>query len=150
MQPHSFALQQLRSAHAERKRKRSEEIKEQTANINENFCFCIRFRLVWTLLYNGEHSTSVVIASLGYIYIKANAKAKATSLPICCIVSNLCVYTTAMCKRQQIKEKICFRFRVRSNVKEPLEWREVKLLRRTSSGSRGPRGTWPQLCKNES
>ena len=56
---------------------------------------------------------------LGCIYIRANAKAKATSLPICCIVSNLCVYTTAMCKRQKIKEKIRFRFRVRSNIKEP-------------------------------
>ena len=27
-----------------------------------------------------------------------------TSLPICCIVSNMCVYTTAMCERQKIKE----------------------------------------------
>ena len=36
------------------------------------------------------------------------AKTKATSLPICCIVSNLCVYTTAMCQWQKIKEKIAF------------------------------------------
>ena len=50
--------------------------------------------------------------SLRCVYIKA----KATSLPICYIVSNLCVYTTAMCKRQKIKEKNRFR----SNIKEPL------------------------------
>ena len=47
---------------------------------------------------------------LGCIDIRAKAKAKATSLPISCIVSNLCVYTTAMCKGQKIKEKIAFAF----------------------------------------
>ena len=39
------------------------------------------------------------------------------SLQICCIVSYLCVYTTAISERQKIKEKNRFRFR--SNIKEP-------------------------------
>ena len=33
-----------------------------------------------------------------------------TSLPICCIVSNLCVHTTVMCERRKINEKIAFAF----------------------------------------
>ena len=57
-----------------------------------------------------------LVKHLGYIYIRA--KAKATSLQNCCIVSNMCVYTTAMCERQKIKEN--YRFRSRSNIKEPL------------------------------
>ena len=51
---------------------------------------------------------------LGCIYIIA----KTTSLLFCCIVSNLCVYTTAMCERQKIKGKN--RFRVLANIKDPL------------------------------
>ena len=41
---------------------------------------------------------------LRLIYFRADAKA--TSLPTCCIVSNLCIYTTAT----KIKEKIAFAF----------------------------------------
>ena len=55
-----------------------------------------------------------LVKHLGYIYIRA----KATSLQNCCIVSNMCVYTTAMCERQKIKGN--YRFRFRSNIKEPL------------------------------
>ena len=40
------------------------------------------------------------------------------SLPTCCIVSYLSVYTTAMSERQKNKEKYCFRFR--SDIKGPL------------------------------
>ena len=50
--------------------------------------------------------------------------AKVMSLPICCIVSIMCVYTTVMCERQKIKEKNRFRFRVRSNINEPLNGTE--------------------------
>ena len=55
-------------------------------------------------------SLSRYLSLLGYIYI--TAKAKATSLPICCIVSYLCVYTTAISERQKIKEnyRFCFHF----------------------------------------
>ena len=42
---------------------------------------------------------------LGCIYTRA----KATSLPICCIVFNLCVYTTATAAATKIKEKNRFR-----------------------------------------
>ena len=37
------------------------------------------------------------------------AKAKVTSLLICCIISCLCVYTTATAAATKIKEKKCFR-----------------------------------------
>ena len=52
--------------------------------------------------------TQHFLPTLGCIYIRAKGKAKATSLPICCIVSSLRVYTTEMCQRQKIKEKIAF------------------------------------------
>ena len=39
------------------------------------------------------------------------------SLLTCCIDSDLCVYTTAICEQQKIKEK--YRFRFRSNINEP-------------------------------
>ena len=55
---------------------------------------------------------------LGFIYTRAKAKAKATSLPMCCIASYLCVYTTVTSERQKMKEKNRFRFT--SNIKEPL------------------------------
>ena len=60
--------------------------------------------LVWTSAY------------LGFIYIRA----KATSLLTCCIVSDLCIYTTATAAATKIKEKNRFCFRFRSNINEPL------------------------------
>ena len=66
--------------------------------------------------------------ALGCIYTRAKAKVKATSLPICCIVSYLCVYTTAMSERQKIKENYHFRFRVRSNIKEPLQSKSMHII----------------------
>ena len=48
--------------------------------------------------------------------------AKATSLLTCCIVSNLCIYTTATAAAANIKEKNRFRVRVRSNINEPLTY----------------------------
>ena len=45
----------------------------------------------------------------GYTYTRE--KAKVTALSICCIVSNLCVYTTATAWATKIKEKNRFRFR---------------------------------------
>ena len=51
---------------------------------------------------------------LGFIYIRA----KATSLLTCCIVSDLCIYTTVTAVATNIKEKN--HFRVRSNINEPL------------------------------
>ena len=51
------------------------------------------------------------------IYIRAKANVKAMSLPICCIVSYLYVYTTAMSKRQKIKENYRFRFHFQSTIK---------------------------------
>ena len=57
---------------------------------------------------------------LGFIYIRAKANAKATSLPTCCIVSDLCIYTTATAVAANIKEKNRFRVRFRSNINEPL------------------------------
>ena len=37
-------------------------------------------------------------------------KAKALSLPTCCIVSNLCIYATATAAATKIKEKFDFAF----------------------------------------
>ena len=77
----------------------------------ENFLWCLNFFLLslslvlWSFSLSRSLSLGV-IRPFGCIYIRA----KATSLPICCIVSNLWVYTTAMCKRQKIKEKIAFAF----------------------------------------
>ena len=51
---------------------------------------------------------------LGFIYIRA----KATSLLTCCIVSDLCIYTTATAMTTNIKEKS----RLRSNINEPLNF----------------------------
>ena len=48
--------------------------------------------------------------TLGFIYIRAKGNEKATSLPICCIVSYLCIYTTATAVAANIKEKIAFTF----------------------------------------
>ena len=67
---------------------------------------------------------SKLINYLGFIYsrvepnMKANTKAnaKATLLLTCCIVSNLCIYTTATAVAANIKEKDRFR----SNINEPL------------------------------
>ena len=49
------------------------------------------------------------------IYIRA--KAKATSLSTCCIVSNLCTYTKATAAATKIKGKNRFR----SSINEPLQ-----------------------------
>ena len=51
---------------------------------------------------------------LRLIYIRAEA----TSLLTCCIVSNLCIYTTTTAAATKIKEKNRLRFR--PNVDEPL------------------------------
>ena len=56
------------------------------------------------------------LPTLGFIYIRA----KATSLLTCCIVSNLCIYTTATAVTANIKEKNRFRVRFHSNINEPL------------------------------
>ena len=85
----------LRPVHTDGKRtkknkEQSEEIKEKIWNIKGSFRFPVRFHLVW----------------IGCTYIRA----KATLLPICCIVSNQCVYTTAMCEWQRSKKKIAFAF----------------------------------------
>ena len=61
--------------------------------------------------YNKECVQMCVIALvefhiLGCIYTRE--KAKTISLPICCIVFNLCVYTTATAAATKIKEKIAF------------------------------------------
>ena len=58
--------------------------------------------------------------SLGFIYIKAKANTKATSLLTWCIVSDLCIYTTATAVAANIEEKNRFRVRFRSNINEPL------------------------------
>ena len=47
---------------------------------------------------------------LRLIYTRAKVKAKAKSLPTCCIIFNLCVYTTATAAATNIKEKNRFRF----------------------------------------
>ena len=47
---------------------------------------------------------------LGNIYTRAKVKAKATSLPMCCIVFNPCVSATATAAATKIKEKIAFAF----------------------------------------
>ena len=60
----------------------------------------------------------------GAFILELMQKQKLTSLPICCIVSNLCVYTTMMCKQQKIKEKI----RIHSNIKEPLMGKELPAM----------------------
>ena len=65
----------------------------------------------------------VMWTRLRLIYIRA--KAKATSLPTCCIVSNLCIYTTATAAVAKIKEKNRFRFR--SNINEPLSWNVMQI-----------------------
>ena len=57
---------------------------------------------------------------LGCIYTSAKAKAKATSLPICYIVFNLCVYTTATAAVTKVKEKIAFAFASNINAALPL------------------------------
>ena len=44
--------------------------------------------------------------STGFVYIRA----KVTSLPTYCIVSNLCVYTTVTTAASKIKGKIAFAF----------------------------------------
>ena len=61
-------------------------------------------------------SALVDYSGLGFIYIRA----KATSLLICCIVSDLCIYTTVTSVAANIKEKNRFRVRFRSNINEPL------------------------------
>ena len=53
-------------------------------------------------------------ALLGCIY--TTAKAKVTSLPICCIVFSLCIYTTETAAATKIKEKNRFRFRSSINA----------------------------------
>ena len=60
------------------------------------------------------------VHNLGFIYIRAKANAKATSLLTCCIVSDLCIYTTATAVVANIKEKYRFRVRFRSNINESL------------------------------
>ena len=57
--------------------------------------------------------------------ISIREKVKATSLPTCCIVSNLCIYTTATAAVTNIKEKN--RFRLRSNINEPLSWNVMQI-----------------------
>ena len=90
-------------------------------------------------LYCSESQSLSDIASrfnlmftLGFIYIRA----KATSLLTCCIVSDLCSYTTATAVAANIKEKNRFRVRLRSNINEPLisdkEQRRESLLRSLS------------------
>ena len=53
---------------------------------------------------------------LGFIYIRAKANAKVTSLLTSCMVSNLCIYTTVTAVTANMKEK----YRFRSNINEPL------------------------------
>ena len=55
---------------------------------------------------------------LGCIYIRA--RVKATSLPICCIVFNLCVYTTVTAAATRIKRKNHFHFDFCSNINAAL------------------------------
>ena len=55
---------------------------------------------------------------LGFIYIRV--KVKATSLLTCCIVSNLCIYTTVTIVVTNIKEKNRFHICFRSNINKPL------------------------------
>ena len=59
-------------------------------------------------------------AVLWFIYIRAKAKAKATSFLTCRIVSDLCIYTTVTAVATNIKEKNRFRIRFCSNINEPL------------------------------
>ena len=59
------------------------------------------------------------LSLLGFIYIRAKANVKATSLLTCCIVSNVCIYTTATAAMANIKEKNRFRVRFRSYINEP-------------------------------
>ena len=68
-------------------------------------------------------------STLGFIYIRVKANAKATSLLTCCIVSDLCIYTTATVVAANIKEKNRFRVRFGSNINEPLLYRiEIKVF----------------------
>ena len=57
-----------------------------------------------------------VNTALGCICIRAKAKVKATSLPICCINPYLCVYTAAMSERQKIKENYHFRSNINATL----------------------------------
>ena len=52
--------------------------------------------------------------------IYTRAKAKATSLPICCIVFNLCVYTTATATATKIRTNR-FHFHFRSSINTALQ-----------------------------
>ena len=54
-----------------------------------------------------------------FVYIRVKANAKAMSLLTCCIISDLCIYTTATAVATNIKEKNRFRVRFRSNINEP-------------------------------
>ena len=90
-------------------------VSEMVCDLNLIWSVCVDTddQCEWALNAS-QHSVNpltLISVSLGCIYTKA----KATSFPICCIVFNLCVYTTAMCKRQKIKEKNRFR----SNINEP-------------------------------
>ena len=68
------------------------------------------------------------VRTLGCIYIRAKVNAKVMSLLMCCIVSYLCVYTTAMSEWQKIKENYCFRFNFRSKINAPLQYRSHTLF----------------------
>ena len=57
---------------------------------------------------------------LGFIYIRAKANAKATSLLTCCIVSSLYIYITATAVATKIKENNRFHVRFCSNINAPL------------------------------
>ena len=86
---------------------------------------CWHERLLWANLcedtitrvkFNSEVCYGSFI--LGCIYIRA----KATSLQTCCIVSNLCIFTTAATK---IKGKNRFRF----SINETLCWKAVACVK---------------------
>ena len=79
-----------------------------------------------SFVFNENRIASVITAltlmlgvngPLGFIYIRA----KATSLLTCCIVSDLCIYTTATVAATNIKEKNRFLVRFRSNINELLQ-----------------------------
>ena len=73
---------------------------------------CVFLQWWWVVQWSrmGSLSTKIhgTLHTSRLIYIRA--KVKTTSLPTCCIDSNLCVYTTATAARTTIKEKIAFAF----------------------------------------
>ena len=94
----------------------------QRIGIEPILCICIQIVCGNTMLQFDANANvdASVNEALGFIYIRLKANAKAMLLPICYIVSNLCIYTTATAMTANIKEKNRFHVRFRSNINEPL------------------------------